>query len=112
MVELIIFILVAYGATNIMVFGSIFEGFRNFFVRLNPSFLGKLFTCMICLPTWWGFVLSLTMWSPTLSTGLINNLDIFSLTIDKVVLSTFFDGCLTSGVVWLIHTCQEYLEKD
>lgn len=111
MISLLIFILIAYGASNIMVFGSIFEKFRTI-VGANKeekSFFGKLFSCMMCLPFWWGVILSLFMYSPTLNTNLLHDIQI--LNIDKISLSIFFDGCLASGSVWLIHTLQEKLEK-
>jgi hypothetical protein len=101
MVALLVFILVAYGASNIMVFSSIFKKFRNLFgVNADePSFLGKLFGCMMCLPFWWGVLLSLFMYSPT------GQLDL-----PIEYLNVFFDGCLASGAVWLVHTIQEKLE--
>lgn len=114
MLELLIFILVAYGASNIMVFGTIFNKFRNFMTVNSdkPNFFGKLFGCMMCLPFWWGIILSLSLFSPTLTTGLVENLNFFNLfTINKEVLTTFFDGCLTSGSVWFIHNLQEYFES-
>lgn len=102
MIELLIFILIAYGATNIMVFGSIFENFRNL-VGVNsdnPKFFGKLFGCMMCLPFWWGVLLSIFIYSPS---------NTFS--IDIEYLNIFLDGCLASGSVWLLHTLQESLES-
>lgn len=65
----------------------------------EPSFFGKLFGCMMCLPFWWGVLLSLFMYSPT------GQLDI---PIEH--LNVFFDGCLASGTVWLVHTIQERIE--
>ena len=102
MVALLIFILIAYGASNIMVFSSIFKKFRNFVGvnKENPHFFGKLFGCMMCLPFWWGIILSLFMYSPT------NQFDI-----PIEYLNVFFDGCLASGSVWIIHTIQEKLES-
>ena len=101
MINLLIFVLVAYGASNIMVFGSIFENFRNF-MGVNsdkPNFFGKLFGCMMCLPFWWGVILSVFMFSPTGELNpMINHINIF------------FDACLASGSVWLLHTIQEKLE--
>ena len=107
MVKLILFSMVAYGATNIMIFGSIFNGWRNFFgVNSDePKFFGKLFGCFMCLPFWWGVILSIFMFSPTIE--FLN--DFYSIL--KFYLSLFFDGCLGSGSVWLIHTLQEKLEK-
>ena len=112
MTSLLIFVIVAYGASNIMVFSSIFQKWRNFFGtdNENPSFFGKLFGCMMCLPFWWGVILSLLMFSPALSTGM-SDLTLFNFTIPKEVLATFFDGCLSSGAVWFVHTVQERIEE-
>lgn len=99
---LLLFILVAYGASNIMVYGSIFANFRAM-VGVDsdePSFFGKLFGCMMCLPFWWGVLLSIFMYSPT-----------GALELDIPYLNIFFDGCLASGSVWLIHTLQEHFES-
>lgn len=111
--NLLLFILIAYGISNILIFGSIFNGWRTFWEKHNPSFFGALFTCMICLPTYVGFIGSWLIWSPTEFYGVVtselNILNIF--TIPKSLISVFLDGCLTSGTVWLIHTLQERMEK-
>jgi hypothetical protein len=108
MTPTILIILVTYGISNIVIWGSIFKGFREFWEDKNPNFFGKLFTCMICLPTWVGFLLSagahitgLTQFSPFASQGL-----------DIIPLAIFLDGCLLSGTTWLINTLQEYFEKE
>ncbi len=114
MISLVIFILVAYGASNIMVFGSIFAKFREMIGvnKENPNFFGKLFGCMMCLPFWWGIILSITLFSPTLNLDLLQSYDFFGENpINKSILCSFFDGCLASGAVWLLHTLQEKLEK-
>lgn len=105
---LLIFILLSYSISNIIVFGSILEGFRNFWVRVNPSFFGKLFNCMMCTPFYVGLGLSvgsyltgLKQFSPTSSLGL-----------DIWFLSIFLDSCLSSGTTWLIHTVQEWFERS
>lgn len=107
----LLFILISYGFSNIIVYGSIFGGMRDFLNRINPSFLGTLFSCMVCFPTWVGFLLSLTFFSPTLHYGLadLNVFGFFEIT--KEVSSVFWDGILASGVVWLIHTFQEMMER-
>ncbi len=56
--KIVLFELLAYGITNILVFGSIFKSWRDFWGKINPSFFGKLFTCPLCLSTWVGGVLS------------------------------------------------------
>ena len=107
----LLFILIAYGFSNIMVFGSIFKGFRDFLDKVSPNFWGKLFGCMMCFPTWAGFFLSLTFFSPTLHYGLMD-LNVFGLfSVSKEVSSVFFDGMLASGTTWLIHTFQEMSER-
>lgn len=107
----LLFILVAYGFSNIVVFGSIFQGLRDFLDRISPNFWGKLFSCMMCFPTWAGFFLSLTFFSPTIYYGLgdINFFNLF--TISNKYSSIFFDGVLASGSVWFIHTVQEMFER-
>lgn len=105
--ELLIFVLLNYGISNIIVFGSIFNSFRDFWERVNPSFFGTLFSCMICTPFWTGFLTSTTFqlmgypqFSPLANYGM-----------DNIYLSVFLDGCLASGTTWLIHTIQEKLEN-
>lgn len=112
MIKLIIFILVAYGIANIMIFGSIFEGFRNFMGvnKEKPKFFGKLFSCFMCLSFWIGAVLSLIMYSPILSNNLVYDFSFLTLIIPKIYIATFFDACLASAGVWLIHTIQERIE--
>lgn len=105
--ELLLFFLVSYGISNIIVYGSIFDGMRVFFNKINPGFLGGLVDCMMCLPTWVGFVLSYTL----TSLGYHNLTPFGYIGLDIIWLRVFLDGCITSGVVWLIHTLQERLEK-
>ena len=92
---ILIFILVAYGISNIVVHGSIFNGFREFWNKVNPSFFGTLFSCMICFPTWVGFILSFTFQM---------------MGYDNMFLSVFLDGCLASGTVFVLHIVEEYFE--
>jgi hypothetical protein len=102
----VLFILIAYGFSNIVVYGSIFSGMRDLFDERSPDFFGKLVNCMMCFPTWVGFFLSLTFFSPTLHYGL----DDFWF-FPKEFLSVFFDGVLASGTTWVIHTFQETMER-
>ena len=105
--ELLLIILVSYGISNVIVFGSIFESFRELMDDVSPNFFGKLFSCMMCTPWWVGFFLSLgtqlsgyTQFSPFYNYGLEN-----------IYLSIFLDACLLSGTTWLIHNVQEYFEQ-
>jgi hypothetical protein len=99
------FLLLAYGITNIAVFGTIFDGWRAFWKRVSPSFFGKLFTCPLCLSTWVGLILSYVFSLFGYSTPM----SLYG--IDNLPLMIFLDGCLTSGGVWLIHTIQEFFER-
>lgn len=103
--KIILFELACYGITNILVIGSIFEKWRAFWKWLNEPFLGKLFSCMICLSTWVGITLSFVMNHFGYSTpfgeyGIAND-----------YLRLFLDGCLTSGIVWVIFSIQQYAEN-
>lgn len=97
--EFVIFLLTAYGISNIIVYSSMFEWWRILCVKLSPNFLGELFQCMMCLPFWVGIILSIVVYSP------------WGKFVNSIYLSAFLDGCLTSGSVWLLHTIQEKLEK-
>ena len=104
--ELLLIIFVGYSISNIIVHGSIFSKMREWSEIYNPSFFGKLFSCMMCTPFWVGFFLSLgahlsgyTQFSPFYNYGL-----------ECIYISIFLDSCFISGTTWLIHTFQEHLE--
>lgn len=99
------FLLLSYGITNIAVFGSIFDGWRNFWTKISPKFFGKLFACPLCLSTWVGFILSFAFLSLGYQTPM------FNYGVNNFWLCVFLDGSLTSGGVWLIHTVQECFER-
>jgi hypothetical protein len=125
METMVFFFLIVYSTSNIIVYGSIFQRFREFVgVYKEPqTFLGKLFGCMMCLPFWVGVFYSITLYSPTYN-FFINNMPIQSnisidlfdyLFIEKYninIFFTFIDGVIGSGGAWLIHTIQEFFEKD
>ena len=100
----LIFILVCYGACNNLIYGSIFEGFRNFLAKFGTSgySLYKLFTCFMCLSTWMGFVISAL---------LIFTKNPTPLSINNPYLCVFLHGLLSTGGVWLTHTIQEAFER-
>ena len=85
--EILIWILAAYGMSNILVFGSIFENLRNW-IKRHSTFFGDLISCMMCTSTWVGFFFSLTFYSPTANM------------INIPYTSIFFDGMLAAGAVW------------
>jgi hypothetical protein len=102
--NLFIFILICYGACNNLIYGSIFEGFRNFLSKFGTggNSIHKLFTCFMCLGTWMGFAISAILLFSGNSTPL---------NINNVWLSIFLHGLLSAGGVWLLHTLQEALER-
>lgn len=108
MLNLIIFILVAYGISNILVYGSIFEWFRNLLAKLGTgdTSLYKLFTCMMCLPTWVGFGLSYLLHTQGVDTPMA------TFGVEHLYLKVFLDGVLTSGGVYAFNTLVEYLEGE
>lgn len=104
--NLFIFVLLGYGITNILVFGNIFEFWRNFTINHSPNFFGKLFSCPLCLSMWVGIFLSLLFHIIGVNTPLIEY------GVHIPLLAIFLDGCLSSGSVWLLHTLQEHLERE
>jgi hypothetical protein len=114
-VLIIIYSMCAYGLSNMVVYAS---GPFNLFTKLRdnsnkylPSNLGELFECMICFPTWVGIMLSIIniIVCPNLAFTPFN---LIFKNIEYWYLIVPFDGFFTSGVVWLIHTFQEMMERN
>lgn len=105
----IIFLLICYGACNNLIYGSLFEGFRNFLTNFGTGgySLHKLFTCFMCLGTWMGFALSLIF----NYFGCSDLTPVGSIGVTNIYLVIFLNGLLSAGGVWLIHTFQEFLER-
>ena len=107
--EILLFILVVYGISNIIVYNTIpiWEKIVDYVGEISPRYLGKLLTCMMCLPTWVGFILSYLF----ISLGYSNFSPFTNLGIDEMWFAIFLDGCLASGSTWFIHTIQEAIER-
>ena len=97
--ETLIWILAAYGMSQILVFGSIFDTTREWITK-KSTFFGDLLGCMMCTSTWVGFFYSLTFYSPTATMTMIPYTNIF------------FDGMLASGSVWAINAMVEWFEEN
>ena len=97
--ETLIWILAAYGMSQILVYGSIFQNLRDRLIR-NSKFFGELILCMMCTSTWVGFFFSLAFFSPTANMIIIPYTNIF------------FDGMLASGSVWALNALVEWFEKN
>lgn len=110
MMILLLWLIAAYGMTQIIVYGSIFQRLRTSVEKMGNSripVLGPLFhfihgiiSCMMCCSTWVGFFMGAF---------------IYSIWGNEMGLSTvpaiFFDGMLASGGVWAINTIVEHFEK-
>jgi len=111
MTQLILWMIMAYGLTNILVYGSIFSKPRNFIIKWAADeysifnefgvFLAEMLSCMMCCSVWVGFFYGIFLYSPTHE--IIN--------ITKWV-SWFFDGMLSSGAVWAINSIIEWFEEN
>lgn len=109
--ELLLWIIAAYGMSNILVWGSIFADARNYIHNLASietmplngifKFLSGLIICMMCTSTWVGFFLSVVFWSPS-----------HELLYTNEWTSWFLDGMLASGGVWTINALVEYWENN
>ena len=110
MVQLLLWMVMAYGMSNILVYGSIFNGPRNFINKWGDSkyplngfgaFLSKMLSCMMCCSVWIGFFYGIFLYSPVHEI-----LGVSSWT------SWFFDGMLASGSVWAINSIIEWYEMN
>lgn len=97
---MLFWILASYGMSNIIVYGSIFEGPREWIGKKSQWFY-KLFNCMMCLPFYTGIFMSLVLG------GLTN----------KFIpcpwyMCLFFDAVFTSGTNYVLNVLVEYLEEN
>jgi hypothetical protein len=99
MTLLVLWVFIAYGFTSILVWGSIFDGTREF-IKKHSKFFGDLISCTLCTSTWIGFFMSLCFGG--LSTRILEI---------HWIPSVFFDGMFTAGSVWAINSIVEYFEE-
>lgn len=97
---IILWSFMAYGITSIIVWGSIFENFREW-VKSKSTFFGTLISCVLCTATWVGFGLSIV-------TGGISD----SIWDVPWLVDVFLDGMFTAGSVWTINSIVEYFEEN
>lgn len=97
---LVLWTLIAYGMTSIIVWGSIFEKVRVW-IKSRSQFFGELIGCTLCTSTWVGFILSI------LTGGLVN------MVWDSIwLVDIFLDGMYTAGSVWALNSIVEYFEEN
>jgi hypothetical protein len=97
---LLFWMIAAYGMTNILVWGSIFEKQREW-IKRHSKFFGDLIGCTLCTGTWVGFFFSLVLG------GLTNHY--FNC---HWLVCLFFDGMFTAGAVWAINSLVEFFEES
>ena len=123
MIKLFIWIFIAYGCTNILVFGSIFTGFKDFLKKIINyeiflvsnlcDFVLELLSCVMCTSTWVGFFLSIFMFSPYAT--YVNEYQYFVAELNPVVqkaMTYFVDGLFASGIVWMVNSIVEWFEEN
>ena len=109
--QLILWMVMAYGMSNILVYGSIFNTPRNYIFNEADHgdgilkgfyvFLKDMLKCMMCTPTWVGFFFGIFLYSPVHEILGVTN-----------IVSWFFDGMLASGSVWAINSIIEWFEEN
>jgi hypothetical protein len=111
--KLIVSILLCYGISNIVVYGSgpanVFEKFRTLMFNIHPN-LGEWSSCMMCMPATVGIVMSLLDWFLFTSITILP----FNLLLAGTsfwYFAALMDGCLLSGTTWILHQIEEWLER-
>jgi hypothetical protein len=97
---LFLWIMIGYGMTSIIVWGSIFESTRDF-IKKRSKFFGDLISCTLCTATWVGFFLSI----------LLGGLTNYFYEIPWYI-CLFTDGMFTAGSVWMVNTIIEFFEES
>lgn len=113
MIGIICYLLGAYGLSNLLVYGSgpwnVLGKIREFTLT-HIQTIGEMLECMMCTSTNIGWVISL------LNIFIFPEINFtpFNTLIDDTSLWWLIiisDAVITSGAVWLLHTCQEALER-
>jgi hypothetical protein len=113
-VVIFVFSIVAYAISNHFVYAHgpmhLYDKIRELAEKIHPN-LGELFGCMICFPTWVGFILSAA------NSWLLPSVELTPMMLLLGSLAPWWvimilDGFFASGIVWLINTVQEALERS
>ena len=111
MTQLFLWMIMTYGLSNILVYGSIFNKPRNYIFNKADhgdglftdfyKFLKGMLSCMMCTPVWVGFFFGIFLYSP-----------VHRILEVSPWVSWFFDGMLASGSVWAINSIIEWFETN
>ena len=111
MTQLTLWMIMAYGISNIIVYSKIFSGVRNLFSEMAVTpvpiiqpigkFLQGMTSCMMCTGFHIGWFFALFVYSPVHELLGVN-----------YYYSWFFDAFLSSGAVWAINSIIEWFEQN
>lgn len=108
--QFLVWMMMCYGITNIVVYGSIFNKPRTLISNWSESelpfssigsFIKNMTNCPMCFGTWFGFFSGIFLYSP-----------IHQFLGITTYASWFFDGMLSSGSVWVINSIIEWFETN
>ena len=108
--QLLVWSFIVYGITQIIVEAKIFAPLRDWFNYNRFGFFrwfGSLLSCFLCTSVWVSFILSASLYSPTLE--LWSNL--LSTNVLNLGVNTFLDGMLGSCIVWFMYCIESKLSK-
>ena len=110
----ICYIFVAYGACNVIAFGSgpfrVFERIRMWSNGISEHF-GQLFSCMMCLPANFGWIFSIVNWFLIPMVALTPFNIILGGYVGLWWLAALCDGAFTTAIVYLIYVVDDFFEK-
>ena len=113
-VIIFIFSVLAHSISNHFVYAHgpmhLYDCIREYAAKIHPN-LGELFGCMICFPTWVGFMLSAAN-SWLLPEVALTPLMLLLNGLAPWWVIMILDGFFASGIAWLINTAQEALERS
>lgn len=110
--QIFIYICFAYGLSNLLVYGMGPYDFLDWIRKMAKKLFGRwgeMLDCMMCTSANIGMVASLLNYF-FVNIPLTPMMILYSNTLPWYVIA-FCDLCITSGIVWLINTLQEALER-
>jgi len=110
---LCLFLSISYGLTLIITQSVIFEPLRDYMDRINPNFLGILFSCVMCTGFWIGLFLSILL-NPVFPFMLafIPFKQFIVMKVAIYLISMVLCGALASGSCWTIDTIVQYMDTQ
>ena len=113
MINIFVYALFAYGLSNLLVYGMGPYNMLDWVRRMSKKVFGRLgevLDCMMCTSANIGWIVSLLN-ILYISVPLTPMMVLYQNALPWYVI-IFGDLCITSGLVWLINTVQEALERS